>query len=148
MSDPLPYIVSFFILFLVVLALLTWVIYLYKRSYECSTYANIWCWDDWSCNQKCQKDPSGTCKAGGKDVNSCFCDSQGRGLPSCLYGPDIPAAKVCYNFDSDPLACECPDTMKGAQQQGTVTNCLAGCAANLKEGVVNAGSGCAKTINR
>jgi len=128
-TNTLPYILLFAILFLVALGVLTWVLDVYNKAHQCSQYPNIWCSDNWTCNNSC-----GGGITGGYTVNSCFESVQPTGLASCLYGPNSPTATICLNVPTTGptvggtgLACDCPTGMTDP----SVMNCFNGCAFDL-----------------
>lgn len=121
-ANPLPYIIVFAILFLVALGILTWVLDVYSKQHSCALHPNIWCSDNWTCNNSC---PTGS------GYNACFNNVGSTGLASCLFGPDSSIATTCLNLPTGTggtgaAACDC---VSGIQQ--TVSNCFSGCAANL-----------------
>ena len=117
-ADPLPYIIIFGILFLVALVAFTWMLDMWYKANQCFLYPNIWCSDNWTCNNSC---PTGL------NVSECFINLGPTGLASCLYGPDAPGARVCLTPPSETggVACPCPAEMQG------IANCFSGCAQNL-----------------
>lgn len=130
-ANPLPYIIVFAILFLIALGVLTWVLDVFYKSYQCGYYPNIWCSDNWTCQTKCNGVIPGT------DIypNPCFGTpgSTGSlsptGLASCLFGPDAPGALVCFTppTGGTGVACSCPTGMSGPP----VLNCFNGCGIDL-----------------
>lgn len=129
--NPLPYIIIFAILFLIALGVLTWVLSVFYKSYGCNYYPNIWCSDNWVCQNNCT---NGIITGTNIPANSCFTNATVPGLASCLYGPNAPGATVCLNPPTNGpstggtgLACNCPTGMEGSQ----VMNCFNGCGSNL-----------------
>jgi hypothetical protein len=126
-ANPLPYIITFAIMFLIMLAVLTWVLVVYNQMYSCGLNPNIWCFDDWQCNKVCTPDSPGAIGA-----SPCFSDAAiatgPTGLYGCVLGPDAAAATYCNGTgttdDTQPL-CNCPAPVEG------VSNCLTGCATTL-----------------
>ena len=137
-ANPLPYIIVFAILFLIILGLLTWVLDIFYKNHQCTLYPNIWCSDNWSCNNVC---PGGTSPvANGLPVNPCFGNTAyvgptgegGTGLASCIFGPTAMGATACFVTPSGGpptggtgLSCDCIPEMSFTQ------NCFSGCAINL-----------------
>lgn len=117
--NPLPYIIIFSILTFVILGLITWVLSVWYKSHRCALYPNIWCSDNWICNNNCPIN---------SPYNSCFTKATTEGLASCLFGPNAPGATVCLNQpNNNGPSCPCIDTMKA------VNNCLANCAKSLNQ---------------
>lgn len=119
-----PYIISFAILFLISLLVLTWVLDVFNKSYGCTYQPNIWCSDSWRCQNLC------TTTSNGKPVNSCFNQTFATGptgLASCLFGPNSPGATACFfppeGDDPTAVACDCPSTLKGTNVQNCFNNC-------------------------
>lgn len=121
--NPLPYIISFAILFLIAIASVTWVLGVYYKANQCVLNPNIWCADDWRCNKApCFTGPSGAA------VSHCFGDVTGpTGLASCLYGPKASGAQLCVTppENTGGVACNCVPTME------TAANCFMGCVQGL-----------------
>lgn len=115
-ADPLPYIITFAVLFLISLGVLTWVLDELFKSHECVLHPNIWCSDNWTCSSSC---PTG----GGQ--NECFVNPGATGLASCIFGPSSAIANTCITAATGGLACECPAPVAGTN------TCLAGCAQSL-----------------
>ena len=137
-ADPLPYIITFAILFLIALGVLTWVLDVFYKSYSCAYYPNIWCSDNWTCQTTC----TGGIIPGTNGLLSSPCfgspGSTGTigptGLASCLFGPGATGAQICYYAPTggpptggNALSCDCPSTMQGSN----VLNCFNGCGLNL-----------------
>jgi len=120
-ADPLPYIIAFAILFLISLGLLTWVLDVWNKANECAVFPNIWCSDNWTCNNSC---PTGL------GFNECFNNVGSTGLASCIYGPNSAIATTCFTWptggDTGAVACDCTQPM---QQQ--TNNCFSGCPNSL-----------------
>lgn len=139
--DPLPYYITFAVLFIIALAVLTWALGVWYKSNQCAAEPNIWCSDNWTCTQNCP--PS-------LDYNVCFSTGTGvTGLASCLYGPKSPQATVCLTptGPTGSVACNCP-----TQTAESLSNCLSNCPAingNINPSTVcccNPGSpGCTNT---
>ena len=123
--NPLPYVIIFAILFIIALGVLGWVLDVWYKANQCFLYPNIWCSDNWTCNNSC---PTGF-------ANSCFDNVGPTGLASCLFGPNAPGAKTCLSAPTGGLACECPSTV-----DNTVRNCFSMCASDL--GSVNPQTTC------
>lgn len=119
-ADPLPYIIIFAILFLVALGILTWTLDMWYKQHQCALHPNIWCSDNWTCNNACTP---------GSAVSPCFVNLGPTGLASCLYGPNVAGATACIAPPSETggVACDCPTEMQGAQ------NCFVGCASKLSD---------------
>jgi len=120
-ADPLPYIIIFAFLFFIVLGMLTWVLDLIFKQHSCSIYPNIWCSDNWTCNDSC---PTGS------NFNSCFNNIGPTGLASCIFGPDSIQGTLCLTVPSvtggTATSCNCTT---GMSQQ--TNNCLAGCPQTI-----------------
>jgi hypothetical protein len=125
--NPIPYLITFAILFLILLGVFTWALSIWYKEFQCGSNPNIWCNDDWTCARTCTSEP----------VNDCFKNNNQPGLASCLYGPNSAAATACYTVpdSNDPNipACTCPTTMENT------SNCFSGCPSGL--GSVNAPGG-------
>lgn len=125
-AEPLPYIIAFAILFLILLAVLTWTIDLYNKAHKCELEPNIWCFDTWQCNNNC----AGSTNNDGQPVNACFDNATGpTGLASCLFGPDSTQASLCFtppNTGTNELACACTEELTN-----TRSSCLANCPQSL-----------------
>lgn len=121
--DPLPYIIIFAVLFFIALGVLTWALGAVYREHECAFYPNIWCSDDWSCNNVCPA---------GYPGNECFVTHGpgSTGLASCIFGPNAPGHDVCYNTPpgTGGVACGCPTGMTDQ-----TNNCFSGCAFNFND---------------
>ena len=118
-ADPLPYVIVFAILFFIVLGLLTWVLDQWFKERQCTLFPNIWCSDNWTCNNSCPP---------GFPGNQCFVNPGPTGLASCIFGPHAPGATTCLVAPSQTggVACNCPTGM--AEQ---TANCFSGCAQNF-----------------
>lgn len=129
-TNPLPYSITFAILFLILLGILTWVLDVWYKQNQCALEPNIWCSDNWTCNNTC---PTGL------SVNECFINSGSTGLASCLYGPNAPGARICFNTPSGTggLSCNCPTNMTTQ-----TNNCFSGCPQNLRSIPSNANCCC------
>lgn len=130
--SPLPYIVVFAILVIILILVITMAIYYWSKSHLCGTQAHIWCSDAYTCNTPCP--------AGSTGHSPCFNSDnlKDTGLASCLYGPEAAGAKLCYappTTGTNDLACECTVGMSDQ-----TNNCLSGCAGKL--GAVNPNAGC------
>lgn len=118
-ADPLPYIITFAVLFLVALAVLTWTLDIWSKAHECGLDPNIWCSDNWRCNSNClPTDPYSSCFLNGTNAS---------GLASCLYGPNAFGATACFvsPIEGTGLSCECPIEMNNAR------SCFSQCARNF-----------------
>lgn len=130
--SPLPYIVIFAILIIILLIVITMAVYYWSKSHLCGTQAHIWCADNWTCTTACQ--------AGSTGHSDCFnSDKLGpTGLASCLYGPEVAGAQLCYTPPStgtNELACTCT-----AGMTSQTNNCLSGCPSKM--GAVNPNTVC------
>lgn len=125
-ADPLPYIIIFAILFLVALGILTWTLDMWYKQHQCALHPNIWCSDNWTCNNPCPTGYTG---------NQCFVNLGPTGLASCIYGPSAAGATACLNppAETGGTACSCPTGIQSAN------NCFIGCAGRLSD---VAGSDC------
>lgn len=86
----------------------------YHTAYYCSIDPNVWCWNDWQCENNSTDNSQSSCFATAADGN--------MGLLSCLAGPTSKAATLCEDGNED---CVCPDPIEGAD------NCLQGCPLNF-----------------
>lgn len=133
--NPIPYLITFAILFLILLGVFTWALSIWYKEFQCGSNPNIWCNDDWTCARACTIEP----------VDDCFKNNNKPGLASCLYGPNSAAATACYipPTDGDPNtpACTCPVLMTNTD------NCFSGCPSGLSD--VNAlyGRNCCCSTN-
>jgi hypothetical protein len=131
-TSPLPYLVIFAILIITLLIVLSFLIYYWSKSHLCGNQAHFWCSDTWTCNTPCP--------AGSTGHSECFNNGELKdvGLASCLYGPDIPGAHVCYNPPSGEVtgvSCNCTTVM-----EDQTNNCFSGCPSSL--GAVNPATTC------
>ena len=120
-DNPLPYIIVFAILFLVMLGVLTWALGVWYKESQCVLDPNIWCSDNWTCNTSCGTGYSG---------NACFVNVGSTGLASCIFGPGATGATVCLTTPSGTggVACDCPDPM-----EAQTNNCFSGCGINFSD---------------
>lgn len=145
LADPLVYIISFVILFLITLIILTWVLKMYYDSHSCVYYANIWCSDNWRCHNTCNgtTDENNVTDNEGRPVNVCFAsDGPAKGptgLASCLYGPTSRAATICMGPAENNLTCDCQEPME------TTESCFSGCASSISDINSNLGQICCCT---
>jgi hypothetical protein len=122
-------IIAILIIILVVLG--SWVLYLRFQSFGCITNFNIWCSDDWVCQNNCDSTyPVIPFQTGTSPQ-----------LASRLYGPTSLLATTCSSdtiAESGTATCACatPNT----------SNCLSGCPRNSSE-VVPGVACCLKTGN-
>lgn len=135
------YSVIFYILFIIVLVLLTWYLTMNKKSLECSQVPNITCSNEWTCMTPCVSGSSPS------NLNSCFFDdtlvgpnrnkweqdgstNKQVGLPECLYGINSSLASSCtgVNFADNG---HCPCTLT---QMADPSSCLLGCQLQLPSG--------------
>lgn len=115
----LPYLISFLLLLLISLGLLTWLVSLVVKEETCVGNPDIWCSDGWSCDKNCP--------ASDVTHNACYGRTGATGLASCLFGPTSALATTCsssYTGGTGPY-CGCPSSL-----QGQVSNCLAGCSSS------------------
>lgn len=123
-ADPLTYVIIFSILFVITLIVLTWTLYEWYQNYQCGSHPNIWCSDEWVCNEVCTTGhgPTGT---------NCYLSNDN--LASCLYGPNSAIANLCANNGQGqatmPL-CEC--IVAG-------NNCLSNCPLTIDRVSTNCG---------
>ena len=124
-ANPLPYIISFAVLFVVTLVVLTWVLDVFYKAQACGTYPNIWCSDTWTCTNNCP----GAVNPSGYPVSQCFENVGTTGLSSCLFGPNAAGATACYFTPSGDggLSCDCVASMQNTP------NCYSGCAQSLDD---------------
>lgn len=124
--NPTPYLITFIILFITALFVLTWLLDVFNKNAQCTFDPNIWCSDEWTCQNKC----TGSVDPEGQPVSSCFENLETTGLASCIYGPQAPGATICLTQpdENDPtaLSCNCPQNL-----QSGVMNCLGGCPQTL-----------------
>jgi hypothetical protein len=128
-ADPLPYVITFGILVVIMLGVLTWVLGVWFQDHQCYLFPNYWCSDTWTCNTSC---------ATGSGFSPCFTNPGPTGMSSCLFGPTSAIANVCtppVPGGTGILACNCPTGM--ATQTG---NCFAGCPQSV--GTVTSGAAC------
>lgn len=120
--NPLPYIIIFAVLFLITMAVATWTLDLWYKANQCAIYPNIWCSNNWTCNNSCTGGQTG-------QYNSCFYDygTGTTGLALCLMGPNSVQGQLCFNptGPTGSTSCDCVAPMQSAN------NCLAGCPQNL-----------------
>lgn len=121
--SPLPYLIVFAILVIILIIVITMALHYWSKSHLCGTQAHIWCSDAYTCNTPCP--------AGSTGHSPCFnADVLGpTGLASCLYGPDTTTAKLCFTpptTGTNELACECVPDM--ANQ---TNNCFSQCAGSI-----------------
>lgn len=122
MSNPIPYLIVFFILVIVLLAAITWAMYEYNKLSKCLFDPNIWCRTDWKCKNTCPND---------QNVLNCYKGNlpQGTTMTECIYKYITDELKGCYNMNGNnqnPIACTCPipsDTQ----------NCLSNCAMSIND---------------
>jgi hypothetical protein len=119
--DPLPYIIAFAFLFIIMLGTLTWTLDVWNKANACSGLPGIWCADTWTCNTAA---PCGT----PTPVNICFNSNGTTGLASCLYGVDSELATRCFTppTGGTGTSCDCI-----APLQASKFNCLAGCGTDF-----------------
>lgn len=130
--SPLPYIIAFSILIIILMIVITMAIHFWSKAHLCGTQAHIWCSDNYTCNTPCE--------AGSTGHSPCFNSGHlgPTGLASCLYGPDASKAKLCYTPPStgtNDLACECTPGMTDQ-----TNNCFSGCPSKL--GDINTNTTC------
>ena len=112
-ADILPYVITFAVLFLISLGVLTWALDLYNKSQQCAANPNIWCWDDWKCNNNCTvangfQNPNNSPIGANAPyttstevqttaaVSGCYINAANNtGLSSCLFGSDNYYADLC-----------------------------------------------------
>lgn len=130
-ADPLPYIITFAVLFLIALAVLTWTLDIWSKAHSCGLDPNIWCSDNWRCNSNCSP---------ADNFNPCFQHGTNpTGLASCLYGPNASGATACFvppTSGITGLSCDCPSGMENS------TNCFSQCASNFGDMAPNTGCCC------
>jgi hypothetical protein len=134
LSDPLPYVICFAVLFIISLGLLSWSLGVYNKSVQCVFNPNLWCSDNWQCEVQCSC-ANATGSTGSTPqcltVNQCFNGGYtATGLASCLFGPTAMGATTCLpptgpTGDSSLLACPCIDPMT------QTFNCFSGCPIGL-----------------
>jgi len=133
--SPLPYVVIFAILVIILITVITMAIYYWSKAHMCGVNPHIWCSDNYTCNQSCE--------AGSIGHSECFNADHltDHGLASCLYGPDAPGAGLCFNpptTGTNELACDCVSEMNDQSN-----NCFSGCASKI--GAVNQNTVCCCT---
>lgn len=137
------YSVIFYILFIVVLVLLTWYLTMNKKSLECSQVPNITCSNEWTCMTPCVSGSSPS------TLNPCFFDdtlvgpdrtpwkddgstNKQVGLPECLYGINSTLASSCYGVNfTEGTGGTCPCSLT---QMADSSSCLQGCPLQLPSG--------------
>lgn len=127
--DPLPYIITFAILFVITMAVLTWALYEWYQSQQCGLEPNFWCSDDWVCGTGCTAGATGDAP----DTSACFYSLQigstgYQGIGSCLYGPESSIALSCGNH-GQPAGSGVP--LCACVIQAGANNCLSGCPTSL-----------------
>lgn len=135
--SPIPYVITFFILFLVMLGVLTWMLDALNKSKQCSINPNFWCYDTWTCNTPC---PAQTL-VNGQYINSCFTNSGPTGLASCLFGPTSTVATVCFTPQADSISVTGPANCSCVNSSSI--NCFTDCPTNLSS--FNSQSNCCVT---
>lgn len=121
----LPYVIVFAILVIIAMVAATWTIYQFNLLNGCNNNPNIWCADNYTCNNSC---PNGVSPAG-LPVSPCFTNVGPTGLASCLFGPDSLTASVCLvPPDDGGTACDCPTEL-----QSTTNNCFTGCPSKFSQ---------------
>ena len=132
--NPLPYILVFAFLFLILLAILTYLLVQFKRLQSCQTNPGIWCDDSWTCSQSCTPTigpdgrPAGRTLQGGI-VSVCFVNIKSTGLASCLFGPTADGATTCLGGpETQPgqTTCNCP-----LLTATDPNSCLKGCPLSI-----------------
>jgi hypothetical protein len=147
-ANPLPYLITFVILFIIACILLTWVLDVFNKETECGANPNIWCSDSFLCEKQCTIGSDNQCRAdaitkdaGGQAVvtnnaglvDPCYCQNINNngnveGIAGCLFGPTGFNAQYC---NSDPSAggasCDCP------LSSSTTQNCFSTCPTNRSE---------------
>jgi len=107
--------ISFLIIILVVLG--SWVLYLRFQSFGCLTNYNIWCNDDWVCQNNCDSTyPTIPFQTGTSPQ-----------LASRLFGPNSQIATSCnsQNIANNTGTCTCAIS--------NANNCLSGCPLNSSQ---------------
>lgn len=115
-SAIVVYATSFAILFVLTVVISIMALSKYHTAYYCSINPNIWCWDDWQCENNSTDNNQSNCFSTAADGNP--------GLLSCLAGANSTTAKLCEDGNEN---CVCPDPIEGAD------NCLQGCPGNFSE---------------
>jgi hypothetical protein len=125
-----PYLLSFLLLEILFLVVLTWAIYEFYKSLNCNIDPNIVCYDDWYCENP-PSSPSNQCFSGA--------GSGTTGLASCLYGTGSALATTCFGpeLQPDKTLCDCPSSM-----QSQTLNCFSQCPSSINS--VNPDTTCAK----
>lgn len=119
-ADPLPYIIVFAILFLILLVVLTWTLDVWYKSNQCVLFPNFWCSDNWRCNNTCPTGNTG---------NICYQSDSPTGLASCLGGPNSIAGQLCFTTPTSETgtSCDCTPGMSNTN------SCFSGCAASFDD---------------
>ena len=130
--SPLPYLVVFAILVVILIIVITMALHFWSKAHLCGTQAHVWCADTWTCNTPCATGSTGH--------SDCFNDDKfgPTGLASCLYGPTTAAAQLCFTpptTGTNELACTCTPGMNSQ-----TSNCLSTCPSKLS--AVNTNSVC------
>lgn len=122
--NPLPYILIFAALFLIAMGVATWTLGVWYKANQCAIYPNIWCSNNWTCNNSCTGAQS-------SQYNPCFSEygTGTTGLAVCLMGPNSTQAQLCFSVPTGATAgttsCDCVPPLQGAN------NCLSGCPSSL-----------------
>lgn len=125
-ASPLPYVIVFAILTVILLIAITWLIDLTYKKASCQNNPDIWCSNDFYCNNVCPQEATNIL---GTQYSSCFYDERATKpgfLHQCLFGPTSSVALGCFNPPDDggiAKSCACP--YPGAV--GKPGNCFAGC---------------------
>lgn len=134
-ADPLIYIIVFFILFLIMLAILSWALDVWYKGNQCSLNPNAWCFDDWRCETVCvtgQAPPN---------ISDCFYQPFAvgpTGLFQCLIGVDSVVGQLCFTPpENQPHTPSCDCVLSGSAEPNS---CMAGCPRH--PGQVPSGSLC------
>ena len=131
-ANPLPYLITFTLLFLIALGVLTWVLDVWYKTNQCIQNPNIWCSNDWTCNNIGTACPNG---------NACFSNPNFgvTGLANCLFGIGSPLLQRCEgNTEPGGVACVCPTNMT------KTNNCFSSCATSIRDATKTGARCCCK----
>lgn len=102
----------FLILIFALFISLSWLISEVNAGNACQLDPNIWCYNDWTCQN--------TCSGQDGTINSCY--NQKEGLAECLFGLDSPQANFCTADN-----CPCVVPLESAD------NCFNGCPSQRNQ---------------
>ena len=114
--NPLPYVIAFAVLSIILMVVVSWFITLDYSLKQCILEPNFWCSNQWTCETKC---PQGSGK------NACFTDAP-SGLADCLFGPNSKVSNLCeWTENTGSLLCDCDVT--------NANNCFNNCPLAISQ---------------